>query len=192
MSSLAIDKAGPTRKVRYGSMSRDRTWALRWSYFFLTLFAIFALVPPIYMLITSLKSSAEISAATNPWWVHHPTLANYIELLTSPQYLTYFRNSALVSVVVVAVTMLISIPAAYRETVVLRFQEGLSLEEIATVIGAPVGTVKSRLTRGREALRQRLAPYVREVGNELGLTAPEDRKSRSQVAGGGRRAEVMR
>ena len=52
MSSLAIDKAGPRRKVKYGSMSRDRTWALRWSYFFLTLFAIFALVPPIYMLIS--------------------------------------------------------------------------------------------------------------------------------------------
>ncbi len=55
-------------------MSRDRAWALRWSYFFLTLFAIFSLVPPLYMLITSLKSSAEISAATNPWWVFHPTL----------------------------------------------------------------------------------------------------------------------
>jgi multiple sugar transport system permease protein len=69
MSALTIDKSGPTRNVKYGSMSRDRTWALRWSYFFLTLFAIIALVPPIYMLITSLKSSAEISAATNPWWV---------------------------------------------------------------------------------------------------------------------------
>ena len=35
MSTVAIDKAGPTRKVKYGSMSRDRAWALRWSYFFL-------------------------------------------------------------------------------------------------------------------------------------------------------------
>ena len=43
-----------------------------WSYFFLIIFAIFSLTPPIYMLITSLKSSAEISAATNPWWVFHP------------------------------------------------------------------------------------------------------------------------
>jgi multiple sugar transport system permease protein len=113
MSALTIDKSGPTRKVKYGSMSRDRTWALRWSYFFLTLFAIFALVPPIYMLITSLKSSAEISAATNPWWVYHPTLSNYIELLTSSQYLRFFWNSAMVSVIVVAVTMLISVPAAF-------------------------------------------------------------------------------
>ena len=52
MSTLAIDKAGPSRKVKYGSMSRDRAWAMRWSYFFLTIFAIFSLVPPIYMLIT--------------------------------------------------------------------------------------------------------------------------------------------
>ena len=113
MSSIAIDKAAPTRTVKYGSMSRSRTWALRWSYFFLALFAIFSLVPPLYMLITSLKSSAEISAATNPWWVFHPTLENYIRLLTSNQYLTFFRNSALVSVLVVIITMLISIPAAF-------------------------------------------------------------------------------
>src|SRR6201998_4029157 len=94
-------------------MSRDRTWALRWSYFFLTLFAIFALVPPIYMIITSLKSSAEISAATNPWWVFHPTLSNYVELLTSNQFLRFFWNSAMVAIIVVTLTMLISVPAAF-------------------------------------------------------------------------------
>jgi multiple sugar transport system permease protein len=108
---MAIDKAGPTRKL--GSMSRDRAWALRWSYFFLVLFAIFFLTPPLYMVITSLKSSAEISAATNPWWVFHPTLANYVELLTSNQFLRFFWNSTIVSLVVVLVTMLISIPAAF-------------------------------------------------------------------------------
>ncbi|AMA58239.1 carbohydrate ABC transporter permease [Bradyrhizobium daqingense] len=113
MSTLAIDKSGPTRKVKYRSMSRDRAWALRWSYFFLVLFAIFSLTPPIYMLITSLKSSAEISAATNPWWVFNPTLSNYVELLTSNQFLRFFWNSAIVSIVVVIVTMLISIPAAF-------------------------------------------------------------------------------
>jgi multiple sugar transport system permease protein len=109
----AVVVARPAARPRYGSMSRDRRWALRWSYFFLVLFAIFFLMPPIYMLITSLKTSAEISAATNPWWVYHPTLSNYIELLTSPAYLTYFRNSAIVSVIVVSLTMLISVPAAF-------------------------------------------------------------------------------
>ena len=113
MSTVAIDKAGPTRNVKYGSMSRDRAWALRWSYFFLVLFAIFSLTPPFYMLITSLKSSAEISAATNPWWVFHPTLENYIGLLTSNQFLRFFWNSAWVSIVVVTITMLISVPAAF-------------------------------------------------------------------------------
>ena len=94
-------------------MSRDRTWALRWSYFFLVIFAIFSLTPPIYMLITSLKSSAEISAATNPWWVFHPTLENYVGLLTSNQFLRFFWNSAIVSIFVVTITMLISVPAAF-------------------------------------------------------------------------------
>jgi multiple sugar transport system permease protein len=94
-------------------MSRDRTWALRWSYFFLVLFAVFFLLPPVYMLITSLKTSNEISAATSPWWVYNPTLENYWGLLSSPEYQTFFRNSAIVSVVVVTVTMLISIPAAF-------------------------------------------------------------------------------
>src|SRR6201984_680111 len=108
MSTLTIDKSGPRRKVKYGSMTRDRVWALRWSYFFLTLFAIFSLLPPIYMLITSLKSSAEISAATNPWWVFHPTLSNYTELLSSNQYLRFFWNSAMISIIVVTITMLIS------------------------------------------------------------------------------------
>jgi len=47
---------------------------------------------------------------------------------------------------------LVSIPTEYREAVVLRFQEGLALEEIATVTGAPLGTVKSRLYRGLNLL----------------------------------------
>ncbi|MFZ0733445.1 MAG: sigma-70 family RNA polymerase sigma factor [Candidatus Sulfotelmatobacter sp.] len=81
------------------------------------------------------------------------------------------------------------VPEPYRTTLILRDLEEMSYEEIAEVLEISLGTVKSRLTRGREALRQRLAAYVREVGNELGLAAPEN--SRRQVAGGGRRVEVM-
>lgn len=100
-------------RPKYGSMSNDRRWALRWSYFFLILFAIFFLTPPIYMLITSLKTSQEISAITNPWWVYNPTLENYRALLTSNQYLTFFVNSSIVTISVVTITMLISVPAAF-------------------------------------------------------------------------------
>lgn len=45
------------------------------------------------------------------------------------------------------------VAAEYREALVLRFQEGLSLEEIAVVTGAPLGTVKSRVYRGLSALQ---------------------------------------
>jgi len=112
MTDAAIASGAPTRP-RYGSMSRDRRWALRWSYFFLILFAIFFLTPPIYMFITSLKTSQEISAEINPWWVFNPTLGNYVELLTQNIFLKFFLNSAMVSVCVVTVTMVISVIAAF-------------------------------------------------------------------------------
>ncbi len=113
MTAAAQPSATVLRPARPASMRRDRRRALFWSYVFLIIFVIFFLTPPIYMLITSLKTSAEISAATNPWWVFAPTLQNYIELLTSPVYLTFFRNSAVVSVLVVVISMLVSIPAAF-------------------------------------------------------------------------------
>jgi RNA polymerase sigma-70 factor (ECF subfamily) len=50
----------------------------------------------------------------------------------------------------------VGIAAEYREAIVLRFQEGLALDEIAAVTGAPLGTVKSRLYRGLNALLPRL------------------------------------
>jgi RNA polymerase sigma-70 factor (ECF subfamily) len=45
---------------------------------------------------------------------------------------------------------------AYRETVILRDIEGFTYEEIATTLGINVGTVKSRLARGRQELRAKL------------------------------------
>lgn len=49
-----------------------------------------------------------------------------------------------------------SMPPLYREVLVLRFHEELSLEEIARVLGAPLSTAKSRLSRGLYALQTRL------------------------------------
>ena len=48
------------------------------------------------------------------------------------------------------------IPAIYREVLVLRFQEELQIEEMAGVLSVPLSTVKSRLYRGLEALREAL------------------------------------
>jgi RNA polymerase sigma-70 factor (ECF subfamily) len=44
------------------------------------------------------------------------------------------------------------LPAEYREALVLRFQEGMSLDEIANVTQVPLGTVKSRIYRGLSGL----------------------------------------
>ncbi len=49
-----------------------------------------------------------------------------------------------------------SVGRAYRETLILRDIEGFTYEEIATTLGINVGTVKSRLARGRQELRRKL------------------------------------
>ena len=113
MSSVVGANPAQAGAARAGSIRGDRRRALFWSYFFLCLFVVFFLTPPLYMFITSLKSSAEVGAITNPWWVYDPSLDNYVSLLTSEQYMIFFRNSAAVSVAVVVITMLISVPAAF-------------------------------------------------------------------------------
>lgn len=54
---------------------------------------------------------------------------------------------------------LMEIPEAYRVAVVLCDIEGLSYEETAAALGVGIGTVKSRIARGREQLRRKLADY---------------------------------
>jgi RNA polymerase sigma-70 factor, ECF subfamily len=90
------------------------------------------------------------------------------------------------------------VPEPFRTTLILRDLEGMAYDEIAEILEVSLGTVKSRLTRGRQALKARLAPFVREVGNELGLLAvPEIEEVDSKETGappqvvGGRNAEVM-
>ena len=51
------------------------------------------------------------------------------------------------------------LPIVFREAVVLCDVEGLSYEETATALDVGVGTVKSRISRGREELRRRLKGY---------------------------------
>ena len=54
-------------------------------------------------------------------------------------------------------TALGQLPAEFREAIVLRELEGLSYKEIAGTVGVPLGTVMSRLSRGREWLRRILS-----------------------------------
>jgi RNA polymerase sigma-70 factor (ECF subfamily) len=56
----------------------------------------------------------------------------------------------------------------FREALVLRELEGLSYKEIAAITEVPLGTVMSRLARGREHLRQSLAGYMKAKGGQKG------------------------
>jgi RNA polymerase sigma-70 factor (ECF subfamily) len=57
-----------------------------------------------------------------------------------------------------------SLPEEFRETLVLSDMEQLTYTEIAEVTGVPIGTVKSRLFRARQALQQVLYDYAVEMG----------------------------
>ena len=57
-----------------------------------------------------------------------------------------------------------ALPLPFREAVVLTDLEGLSYREVAQVLSCPIGTVMSRLSRGRALLRQSLGGRARERG----------------------------
>jgi RNA polymerase sigma-70 factor (ECF subfamily) len=62
------------------------------------------------------------------------------------------------------------LPDAFREAVTLSDVEGLSYEEVAKVLDVPVGTVKSRLYRGRRLLQAKLYEYAVSMGYIKGQT----------------------
>ena len=59
---------------------------------------------------------------------------------------------------------LVKVPEDFRLTVVLSDIEGMSYQEIADATGVPIGTVRSRLARGRAILRRELDLFARQEG----------------------------
>jgi multiple sugar transport system permease protein len=98
-----------------GSLQRSRRWALVLSYVFLVIFAAFFLIPPYYMIVTSLKSNAEVAhLSSNPWLLSQGfTFENFRTLLAQTDFLIYFKNTAIVTVCVVVITMVVSVLAAF-------------------------------------------------------------------------------
>jgi len=60
------------------------------------------------------------------------------------------------------------LPAEFRQAVVMALVEGLSYKDIARALDCPIGTVMSRLYRGRQLLRTKLADYARQRGYREG------------------------
>jgi RNA polymerase sigma-70 factor (ECF subfamily) len=61
---------------------------------------------------------------------------------------------------------LAELPEEFREALVLREMEGFSYREIASITGIPMGTVMSRLSRGREWLKRLLVAPRKEAAGE--------------------------
>ena len=59
-------------------------------------------------------------------------------------------------------SLVAKLPDRYRAPILLRYVEGLRLEEVARVLGQPVGTAKSNVHRGVNALREALVASRRE------------------------------
>jgi len=57
------------------------------------------------------------------------------------------------------------LPEELRKAITLREIEGLSYEDIATIMNCPIGTVRSRIFRAREAIAEKLRPLL-ETGKD--------------------------
>lgn len=82
---------------------------------------------------------------------NQPLMATLPEASANPEQQTLARERE-----VALRSALQRLSRAYREAVILRDIEGFSYEEIAATLGINVGTVKSRLARGRQELKQKL------------------------------------
>jgi len=58
------------------------------------------------------------------------------------------------------------LPEELRDAITLRELEGLSYEDIATIMNCPIGTVRSRIFRAREAIAEQLRPLLETSKDE--------------------------
>ncbi|WP_102223035.1 carbohydrate ABC transporter permease [Acidimangrovimonas sediminis] len=91
-------------------MDRRAGWRL---WLPLGLMLLFLLLPFYWMVLTSLKDRTELLNTPNPWWVFHPSINSFVDLLTQTQYPRWFLNTLYVSVGATALSIVVSYCAAF-------------------------------------------------------------------------------
>lgn len=79
----------------------------------LAFFLLLVILPIYWMLITSLKIPADINTLDIQYWPMHPTLENYINVLTESNFLYYLKNSVVVSVITGIIVLFVAITGGY-------------------------------------------------------------------------------
>jgi RNA polymerase sigma-70 factor (ECF subfamily) len=97
------------------------------------------------------RRASTVSLDATQGQTNQPLMATLVEGSENPEQRTLAHERE-----VVLRAALQKLGTSYRETVILRDIEGFSYEEIAAMLEINVGTVKSRLARGRQELRRRL------------------------------------
>src|SRR6266704_3010573 len=69
----------------------------------------------------------------------------------------------------------------YLAPLAMFYLEELSYKEMAEVLGLPIGTIMSRLSRGKEILRRRLQAPSPNRGSEAGLTRSKEHETKTQT-----------
>lgn len=113
-------------------MKLKKTLLLTGRIFLLALFLLGVMLPIYWMLITSLKSPADIATLDIQYWPRNLTWKNYQNVINGSNFLVYLKNSALVSTVSSAVVLLVAITGGYG---LARYQyKGKGLTMVAFLI----------------------------------------------------------
>lgn len=84
-----------------------------WRFVALAFVVLMFLLPPVWLLLSSLKSQSEIFQWPPSLWPQNPTIQGYVDTLGRANFLLYFQNSAIVSVLAAMLSVTVSVTAGY-------------------------------------------------------------------------------